>query len=211
MLEARALTFGGGPIPRHRIDFQVTPGQIMVLSGPSGIGKTTLLNIISGFYTPESGALLWCGKDLLALPVWERPVSFLFQSKNLFDHLSCRINLRFSFSATGSASPDQERLIEDTLSSLGIAHLLDRMPPSLSGGEEQRVALARAVLKRDPVILLDEPFSALDADNRQLALEFVKNVATHHNRAILAVSHNPLDANALSAETLDLSQTRIHP
>lgn len=209
MLEARSLKFGGGPIPQHLIDFQVAPGQIMVLSGPSGIGKTTLLNIISGFHTAESGDLLWCGKSLLAAPVWERPVSFLFQSKNLFDHLSCRVNLRFSFSASGSVSKDQDRLIEDILTDLGIVHLIDRMPPSLSGGEEQRVALARAVLKRDPVILLDEPFSALDEENRQVALAFVKNVATRHNRAILAVSHNPADATALCASTLDLSKTRI--
>jgi thiamine transport system ATP-binding protein len=210
MLEARALTFGGGPIPRHLINFQVAPGQIMVISGPSGIGKTTLLNIISGFHAPGSGALLWCGQNLLALPVWERPISFLFQSKNLFDHLSCRANLRFSFSTTGSVSTDQDRLIEDTLTDLGIVHLIDRMPPSLSGGEEQRIALARAVLKRDPVILLDEPFSALDAKNRQRALDFIKDVALRHSRAILAVSHNPLDATALAAEALDLSKTRIH-
>lgn len=209
MLEANALTFGGGSIPRHLIDFQLAPGQIMVISGPSGIGKTTLLNIISGFHTPVSGSLLWCGQNILTLPVWERPVSFLFQSKNLFDHLSCRANLRFSFSATGSVNADQDRLIEDTLTDLGIAHLLDRMPPSLSGGEEQRIALARAVLKRDPVILLDEPFSALDADSRQRALDFVKNVATRHSRVILAVSHNPSDTAALAAEALDLSKTLV--
>ncbi len=210
MLKAQSLIFGGGPIPSHKINFEVSPGQILLISGPSGIGKTTLLNIISGFVPPVSGDLLLDNKSLLNKPVWERPISLLFQAKNLFNHMSCRENLRLSFSPNGWANEEQDHLIEQTLLRLGIDHLIDRMPPSLSGGEEQRVALARALLKQDQIILLDEPFSALDKENRINAIDFIKKIATQHNRSILAVSHNSDDATKLGASVLDLTQTRTN-
>ena len=209
MLRANNIKFGGIYMPKNSVSFQLNVGEILLIMGPSGIGKTTLLNILAGFNSPCSGELTWNGKNLLNLPVWERPISFLFQEDNLFEHLNCRTNLRFSFSPSARVTRNQDLIIDQTLKEFGILHLIERMPRTLSGGEQQRIALARAILKEDPIILLDEPFSALDDENRSVAIDFVANIAQKHHRIIIAVSHNYLDVEAMGASCLNLFNTKL--
>jgi len=220
MLIARKLCFGGENMPRHQLDFTLERGQILLIQGRSGIGKTTLLNIIAGFLDADSGELVWqerlAGKksdaenaannelDLRPLPPWDRPVSFLFQQGNFFDHLDCDTHLRLAFRPSARISADERAKITHTLQKLGIDWLENRMPDALSGGQAQRMALAQAILRGHPLILLDEPFSALDSAVRDDAAALITQLASEDGYCFLIVSHDPEDAKRLKAQRLHL-------
>lgn len=208
MLKAENLCFGGQNMPAHCLNFTLDAGQILLVTGRSGIGKTTLLNILAGFMAPASGQLTWRGQSLLEMPVWERPISLLFQDNNLFSNLTCKTNLAIGLNPSGKITPAQDALIETTASKLNIAELLDRLPETLSGGQQQRVALTRALIRNDPVILLDEPFSALDHDNRRQAQQLIAALARKHQRCMIVVTHEPSDAEMLGADILQLDGHR---
>ena len=220
MLIARQLCFGGDNMPRHQLDFTLERGQILLIQGRSGIGKTTLLNIIAGFLDADSGELVWqetmAGKKsdaenaannklgLRPLPPWDRPVSFLFQMGNFFDHLDCDTHLRLAFRPSARISADERAKITHTLQKLGIDGLENRMPDALSGGQAQRMALAQAILRGHPLILLDEPFSALDSAVRDDAAALITQLASEDGYCFLIVSHDPEDAKRLKAQRLHL-------
>jgi thiamine transport system ATP-binding protein len=208
MLIVKNLCFGGQNMPAHCLNFTLEAGQILLVTGPSGVGKTTLLNILAGFMAPASGNLSWHDKSLLEMPVWERPVSLLFQDNNLFSNLSCKTNLKIGLNPSGKITFAQDALIEKTASKLNIAELLDRFPETLSGGQQQRVALVRALIRDDPIILLDEPFSALDHDNRRQALNLIRTLAHEHQRIMIVVTHEPSDAKSLGADILRLDASK---
>ncbi|MGB2464895.1 MAG: ATP-binding cassette domain-containing protein, partial [Candidatus Puniceispirillaceae bacterium] len=154
MLKVTDLRFGGGSCPFHTLGFSVKRGDILTINGPSGVGKTTLLNILAGFEQAEPGGeATWDDVDILELPVWQRPLSFLFQDGNLFDHLPCRKTIELALSPTGRVTESEKQLIDITLERLGIAHLCTRFPGELSGGEDQRMGLARALVRKSPILL----------------------------------------------------------
>ena len=205
MLKVTDLRFGGGSCPVHALSFSVKRGDILAINGPSGIGKTTLLNILAGYEQAEAGSQAsWDDSDLLDLPVWHRPLSFLFQDGNLFDHLPCRKTIELALSPTGRVSASGQQLIDITLKRLGIAHLSARFPGELSGGEAQRMGLARALVRKSPLLLLDEPFSALDVNARIDAIELICQLASEEQLAVLVVSHNRNDSRLLRASSLSL-------
>ena len=139
MLIAEKLKFGGEVMPHHQLDFTLGSGEILLVQGRSGIGKTTLLHIISGFADAVSGGLIWQeGEHLLnlrPLPPWERPVSFLFQHNQFFSHLDCDTHLRLAFRPSGSINGTERTQIDQTLKRLGISGLESRMPDALSRGQ----------------------------------------------------------------------------
>lgn len=205
MLKVTDLRFGGGSCPSHTLGFNVKRGDILTINGPSGVGKTTLLNILAGFEQAQPGSeATWDDVDILELPVWQRPLSFLFQDGNLFDHLPCRKTIELALSPTGRVTESEKQLIDITLERLGIAHLCTRFPSELSGGEDQRMGLARALVRKSPILLLDEPFSALDFKSRNDAIDLICQLTSEEQLAVLVVSHDHDDARRLNASSLSL-------
>ncbi|MGC6517922.1 MAG: ATP-binding cassette domain-containing protein [Candidatus Puniceispirillaceae bacterium] len=184
-------------------DLQLSPGEICGITGPSGVGKSTLLLALAGFHEVTSGDMSWNGASFASQLVWDRPVSCLFQSDNVFPHLSVRKNI--SLAAPKLAKKHEiEDEIANLTQKLGIFDILDKVTSALSGGQQQRVGLARSLMSRKPILLLDEPFSALDDENRLSALSLVKQITTDHQLVTMIVTHDETDITYLGAKSLRL-------
>ena len=196
-LKCDDLTLCRGP-DRFAFTLSLQPGELLVVIGPSGAGKSTLLDLLAGFALPDSGRLTLAGADLLALPPAERPFTTLFQSNNLFDHLTVRQNIGLGLRANLRLSLAQWRTIEQAAERLGLTTQLERLPPQLSGGQQQRVALARCLVRQRPFLLLDEPFSALDPALRHEMLREVQRLAHEQQIGVLLISHHPEEARSVA-------------
>jgi thiamine transport system ATP-binding protein len=172
---------------------QVPSGTLCGLIGPSGGGKTTLLHAIAGFEKPASGVLRFDGRDLLPLEPAARPLSILFQEHNLFPHLTAAANVGLGIDPRlrlGSA--DRER-VDAALERVGLAGLGGRRPAELSGGQRQRVAIARAIVRKRPLMLLDEPFGGLDPGLRREMVALVDRLRRDEGMTMLVSIHTPED------------------
>lgn len=178
---------------RLACDLSVPEGMICGLIGPSGAGKSTLLAAIAGFERPVSGRILWKGEDLAPLPPGSRPVSILFQDQNLFPHLTVERNLALAIDPKLRLSAADPGRIAGVLDRVGLGGFGDRMPGTLSGGQQARAALARVLLRPRPILLLDEPFGALGPALRRGMLDLVREIATETGATTLIVSHDPED------------------
>jgi molybdate transport system ATP-binding protein len=158
-LTTQAGTFALGPV-----SLGIPPGRVLVILGPSGAGKTVLLETIAGLRPQHTGRIILAGTDITGLPPERRRIGLVFQDAALFPHLTVRENIRFGPRASRAQSPGEG---DGLLYDLGIGNLADRAPRSLSGGERQRVALARALAIQPGLLLLDEPLSALDQPSRE--------------------------------------------
>lgn len=179
---------------RLTADWQVAKGQRVALIGPSGAGKSSLLAVISGFYAPASGRVMWERQDLAGMRPGARPLSLLFQDQNLFPHLTVAQNLGLGLRPDLRLSPAEERQIEEALECVGLGGLGGRRPAALSGGQASRAALARVLLRARPLLLLDEPFSALGPAMKRDMLALVSDVVTETGATLLMVTHDPVDA-----------------
>jgi len=188
---------------------QLARGEILVLLGPSGAGKSTLLSLLAGFLTPSGGALNLDGQDLLALPPARRPFTSLFQSNNLFLHLTVYQNIALGLDPGLHLTPAQRQRVVAAARRLGIGDYLERRPGQLSGGQQQRVALARCLVRQQPFLLLDEPFSALDPALRREMLAEVRQLAREQRIGVLLISHHPEDARLIADRLAFLDQGRI--
>jgi thiamine transport system ATP-binding protein len=195
---------------RLSVDWEVAPGARIALIGPSGSGKSTLLLAIAGFLAPVEGRILWAGQDMVGLPSGDRPVSILFQDQNLFPHLTAAQNIGLGLSPRLRLSADQHRAVLDALARVGLEGMEGRKPSQLSGGQAGRVALARALLRARPVLLLDEPFSALGPGMKEDMLALVREVADVTGAAILMVTHDPQDALTLGGRTVVVADGVAH-
>ncbi len=195
---------------RHwTFDITLATHGVYALVGRSGSGKSTLLNLIGGFLQPDEGDIQWKGSSLLRLQPDQRPVTTLFQQHNLFDHLSVWKNVALGICPTLQVNAIQKTQIATALSDVGLAGHEQKMPGQLSGGEQQRVALARCMLRRKPVLLLDEPFSALDATTRHEMIALLKQLIKHHQPCVLMITHDESDAQSLGASILDMHTDHV--
>jgi len=209
MLVAEHLTYTHpGADRRFELSFSALPGEVTAVSGQSGAGKSTLLDLIAGFLVPSGGSLELDGRDLLPLPPEERPVSILFQSETLFEHLTAARNVELGL-PRGTPTPERGRLVADALAEVGLPDALNQRAETLSGGEKQRVALARTLLRNRPVLLLDEPFSALDDETRGTIRKLVKALTEHHDWITLLVSHHADDVQQLAAKRYQLHDGKL--
>ncbi|MEM9735229.1 MAG: ABC transporter ATP-binding protein, partial [Pseudomonadota bacterium] len=157
------------------VSIDIEPGEFFCLLGPSGCGKTTLLRMIAGFEVPSEGDILLDGADMTETPPNKRPINMVFQSYAVFPHMSVAQNVAYGLKIDGVAKAEIDERVAEALALVQLAQFAHRKPDQLSGGQRQRVALARALVKRQRVLLLDEPLSALDAKLRDaMRLELVK-------------------------------------
>jgi thiamine transport system ATP-binding protein len=187
---------------------EAAPGEVAAVSGASGSGKSTLLDLIAGFLAPLSGRIALDGRDLVPLPPEARPVSILFQSESLFEHLSAERNLALALPERMERSERMDR-IGKALAEVGLSGVERQRADTLSGGQKQRVALARTLLRNKPVLLLDEPFSALDDETRLSVRNLVGVLTREHNWITILVSHHADDVTALAARGYRIEEGRL--
>jgi putative thiamine transport system ATP-binding protein len=184
------------------LDAHVDRGEVYTVMGPSGSGKSTLLNLIGGFLPPVfdwSGQVRLEGVDVLALPPHKRRVGTLFQDALLFPHMSVGGNLLFALPQDVRGAERRARA-EKALEGIDLAEFFDRDPATLSGGQRARVALARLLLSGPKALLLDEPFSKLDATLRGQMRDLVFSAARKHDLPVVLVTHDEADAEAAGGE-----------
>ena len=188
------------------MDAVVKPGEVLTIMGPSGSGKSTALAAIIGTLGPDfsvSGRLVLDGCDVTALPTRARGIGLLFQDDVLFPHLSVGGNLAFAVPATLRGRQVRRAAIEAALAKAGLAGFADRDPGTLSGGERARVALMRTLLAEPRALLLDEPFSRLDAGLRDHVRAFVLDLIRAERIPAILVTHQPDDARAAGGRIID--------
>ncbi|MEP9372316.1 ATP-binding cassette domain-containing protein [Mesorhizobium sp. KR1-2] len=181
------------------VTHRVAPGEVLTVMGPSGSGKSTLLAYIGGFLPPAfeaSGRVFSGDVELTALPAEDRHAGILFQDPLLFPHMSVGGNLVFAIPEAVKGKAARTALAEAALEGVGLAGMAGRDPDTLSGGQKARVALARALLSSPRMLLLDEPFSKLDANLRGQMRELVFSKARDGGLPVLLVTHDEADAEA---------------
>ncbi len=204
MLIIENLEFSWATKEKFHFNFSVKEGEIVTLEGPSGIGKTTLVNLIAGFLQPEKGEIYWHKERIDSLDPVDRPVSTIFQTDNLFEHLSCFQNVSLASSSDGKISNSSVEQINNYFLEMGIGNLQSRFPGEISGGQQARVSIVRALLANKPILLLDEPVSSLDERTRFETLEVIKKTALKYNLTLIIVSHQKEDRKFLSARQIKL-------
>ncbi|GJD49537.1 Bicarbonate transport ATP-binding protein CmpC [Methylobacterium crusticola] len=177
------------------IDLDVAPGEFVVFLGPSGCGKSTLLYLIAGL-EPATGGEIWSFHDRIAAPSPER--SLIFQETSLFPWLAVWQNVSFGLSLKGVPDGERRSIARAALQRVGLAEAFDKRPDELSGGMRQRVAVARALAMRPKVLLMDEPFAALDVQTRQKMQDFLLDVWRDSGASVLFVTHHIDEAVALA-------------
>lgn len=191
------------------IDTIIEPGEVLTVMGPSGSGKSSLLAFIGGFLDEAftaSGKLFLGDKEITNLPPEKRNVGLLFQDALLFPHMSVGQNLAFALPSSGLSKAERIERVKETLDAAGLGGMSERDPETLSGGQKSRIALMRVLLAEPSALLLDEPFSKLDANLRTQIREFVFSEAKKRKLPILLVTHDLDDAKAANGKIINLEQ-----
>ena len=197
MLRCENLVLQQGTF-RLSVDVAIPEGKAVALIGASGAGKSTLLAAIAGFLAPVSGRLLWNGADIAQAPPGARPVSMLFQDNNLFPHLSAAQNVGLGLRPDLRLTAQELDQVDAALADVGLEGFGERKPKALSGGQQSRVALARVLVADRPVVLLDEPFSALGPALKDEMLDLVKAKLVAAGKTVIMVTHDPADARRIA-------------
>ena len=182
----------------QNVNISVKKGELWGLLGPSGVGKTTLLRLIAGFDRPDEGRIILDGEDITNQPAYKRPVNTVFQSYALFPHMNVLENIFFGLRFEDTPSKEKQERVLEILEILSLTELAHHYPDQLSGGQRQRVAIARCLVKRPKLLLLDEPFSALDKVLRERIQMEVRTIFQQLNVTCLYVTHDQQSALNIS-------------
>jgi len=197
----------------HNVNLDIPSGELVALLGPSGCGKTTLLRIIAGLDVPDSGKILFHGEDSTNAHARERNVGFVFQHYALFRHMTVFDNVAFGLKVKprNERLPDAEisRRVHELLNLVQLDWLADRYPPQLSGGQRQRIALARALAVSPKVLLLDEPFGALDAKVRKDLRRWIRRLHDEIHVTSVFVTHDQEEALEVADRIVVMNQGKV--
>jgi putrescine transport system ATP-binding protein len=182
----------------NNLSLALYPGEFHALLGPSGCGKTTLMRMLAGFESPDSGRILLDGQDLAGTPPHLRPINMMFQSYALFPHMSVAGNIAFGLKQQGLPKPEIASRVAAMLALVKLEGLADRRPDQLSGGQKQRVALARALARQPKVLLLDEPLGALDRKLREETQFELMDLQAELGLTFLMVTHDQDEAMGMA-------------
>jgi sulfate transport system ATP-binding protein len=209
-IEVRSLSKQfGSVVGVSGVSFGVKEGELLGLLGPSGSGKTTVLRMIAGLETPSAGDILIDGQRVNDLPAQQRNIGFVFQHYALFKHLTVFHNVAFGLKVKKWSKDETAHRVSELLRLLGLEGLADRYPHQLSGGQRQRVAIARALAPRPSVLLLDEPFGAVDAKVRQELREWLIRLHDNLNVTSLFVTHDQEEAMEVSDRIIVFAKGRM--
>lgn len=190
-------------------DVAFPAASLTAIIGPSGGGKSTLLNLVAGFETAIAGKVLIGDEDVTALPPGQRPVNMIFQDNNVFAHLDVWSNVALGVAPSLKLDAPQRQRVDAALTEVGLGALRSRKPGEISGGERQRVAVARALVRDKPVLLLDEPFAALGPALRRDMLDLILAMQKARGLSVLMVTHQPEDALYAASHTAYLENGRV--
>ena len=182
----------------YEYSMSVQAGEILAILGQSGSGKSTLLDLIAGFLDSSSGSITLDKTDLTNEVVEKRPITILFQNHNLFEHLSVQKNILLGVSKVLKENIEDVNKVQAILKEVGLEKYEHTLASSLSGGQQQRVALARVLIRREPILLLDEPFTGLDVDTRVEMLDLVKKITIENNLHTTMVTHDIQDCERIA-------------
>ena len=193
----------------YNFSLHVEKGEIVGIMGKSGSGKSTLLDLIAGFLTPKSGKILLKNQDLTNMEIEKRPLTILFQNYNTFEHLSVLENVLLGISV--SLKPKKQEIIraKEILKEVGLKEFENKPVSQLSGGQNQRVAIARSLLRDKPILLLDEPFSALDYDTKMKMLNLVKSITKTRELYTIMVTHDKLECEKIASKVYTLKDGKL--
>jgi len=195
-LENMSITLGEFSL--HDVNLRISKGEYLVIMGPSGAGKTVLLETIAGLRFPDSGRIIIDGNDASCIPPENRRIAIVYQDYSLFPHMTAYENIAYGLRLRRVSRPETEHQVRSLLGEFNITHLADHYPSSMSGGEQQRVALARALAVKPEILLLDEPFSALDPRTREECMRMMLAIKKSQDLIILQVSHSREEAYGVS-------------
>jgi len=210
MIEVRNLSKDWKEFTLKDINLEVKKGEYFVILGPTGAGKTLLLETIAGFYFPDSGGVWIEGQNVTNLPPERRGIGFIYQDYSLFPHLTVEENIEFGLKLRKSVSPNTTRKrVKEIMDWLSISHLAHRYPATLSGGEQQKVAIARAIATEPSILLLDEPLAALDLRTRDYLREELKRIKEESGITMVHVTHDQTEAMILADRIAVMMNGRI--
>jgi sulfate transport system ATP-binding protein len=193
----------------HGVSLEIPSGSLTALLGPSGSGKSTLLRVIAGLEVPDSGTVVIDERDATTLPPQKRGIGFVFQHYAAFKHMSVRENVAFGLKVRKRPKAEVDTRVKALLGIVGLAGYADRYPSQLSGGQRQRMALARALAVEPSVLLLDEPFGALDAKVRAELREWLRRLHDEVHVTTVLVTHDQEEAMAIADRIAVLNEGNI--
>lgn len=199
----------GASLAVDNVTLDIRGGEMVALLGPSGCGKTTLLRIIAGFIRQSEGAVMVGGEAIDTLPPHRRNIGIVFQNYALFPHMSVADNIAYGLAARGETRATQQARVREMLDLVKLAPMADRYPRQLSGGQQQRIALARALAMRPSILLLDEPFAALDKNLRLDMQIEIKSIQRLAGTTTIIVTHDQEEALSMADRVAVLSHGKL--
>ncbi|ARC54291.1 thiamine ABC transporter ATP-binding protein [Candidatus Riesia pediculicola] len=190
-------------------NFQVEKGEKVSILGPNGSGKSTLLNLIAGFFRPNKGKILINNFDYTYSSPSFRPISIVFQNNNLFSHLTVLQNISLGVSCNLRLSVKNKRIVDEIIDIIDLNEQKNKFPNQISGGQKQLVALARCLIRKKPIMLLDEPFSSIDCNSKRKILKVLNRFCQKDGITLLVVLHDMKDASKMTNRSIILKNGAI--